>query len=1684
MTSSNTQNQPIISPKPRTDIITHSSRPAPTRSRTVVLGLKSNTKANDSSLKYTLPSTSRPKTAPRDQRTQLSSSQAPSGDMGMVRSDRVLDSAPKAPGKRRRRVTQTNVIDHGHSQPPISRKSNESISSSSTRPRSDSNPHSSARKSVFKKNNEDRESDRAHANTRLSILESGERKYVRPGQGVASTSSPNGISESESSQPSSSNSTMKHGSPSMGKTSDPSPSILFRQSDRISPTGLTPTPCNRQRALSIRPQNIIVSSTDSETHPEFRAAQIASPTSGDLTTTQLRKPDDSSESRSQRSQPIREVKVLASIEHDVDFDDPDDLLSDDSSPQNTETSFVLSLSPSASLTDAELSLNEQLSEARRQKGKVGGNGSAVAQARDGCLGTAASDDQSASVARMKRELTAALEIAEYRAVSQQVSKQDGDVLVGNRSEFRTARDMTSLKRQVALSQSQVAQALVQVAELASLLQELMKLQLDQQRNPAHVAQVNSAAWLGRANVAVDNFRATIALNTHETSTRAANSLRDQLDATTHVAEPMEGNYEDSGRRRQSRSATISNRAKHDSGASVDVANSQPTGTSCVLGSQPDGGKSRSKPSKRRKRDGGQSFDQAELEKHSALRDGALSHQRDEGFSVSESSSPVRRPRARTALSNADMPIMSPSSLGLRKTPHGHDRAHSLRHVSPSHAPVGASTRAHSWSYDAVALGPINHEQSGQLWRKKRRRSSTVSPCHRTQKEHGHSQSKGLQTKQYIRPTSRPQGLQTATPSQISSVPGATRGQTTVDVPGPHRDVLNLSATGQEVVGSKIDTVGLLGDRACSRAKKPTIVNNLGVSQAAQPERSKQGKPLEDCLVSAAPGTAAAGKPSDKDERRTLVGKGRKRGISKQQREKTWGKQKNVSETGMSGQSPGSTSSQSVVEAKAYQQQMQRTNARSQDFEGEPGAADSEEPISNVEDGCFGSAGNKHSQRRELSRDVSEFPDLDTVLKQMRISRNLGDVRSESTRVQAQAQGNGDAGMAPQPDTTIKNLFTGKQTTPRNKKRSHDVATMELPVAPKSANIRGPTIKRPRHSPIHDIELSKSLSSPQTAPQGPAAHQPSRLASSIPHRSQSAPQGIQNNKVSTTKNNAHVSNTTHSQQRKGRPNFIPGMMSISQKLHQNKRVPQTRQWNTQQKYPEVRIPQSNMAQAKAGQSETKSSHRDCRCSGLPQYFYEDAHTIPSLATWHGCKEEFIVHCQQIVECPGHLSPIRQACRSIIDAERGNIQADRPKAEQLFREVDMSNIHLVTSHTPQIGNEEGLAFATDFLTSGHDMDEDPFISHTDRPNCRDHSTIPSKIWYGKYPPFRVPPGLSRLGTPVQVPELDDVCAAAITDKQARDKPLSNQGPSGLPTPVNSSSPVRNEDHQFSSSTQQNGFQASPPPQSTSSGVRRPSIAGGVTAESPATPAASSPLSRTIRKTKKTKKSKKSEPFDTIRSPELAPRKSKTHDTRPRTSGATLFRQNLGLGHDQETQLLVDDDTPLVLSMSTASQETPTQRAKIIRRRHDTEPPHFSQPMSPTAVVKRGIMNVARPPLASLSKSILNRQLKLPAHTIKDERPLYRRTPPPSPPRKKRRLLAEERKERRPELSREVPMDQRKSDRQLIEIGFKENSYNRHRAAPYAFGYRGYLYADYRYLARMTDSSGELLWDAALQHKLIKW
>ncbi|KAL8982567.1 MAG: hypothetical protein Q9205_002958 [Flavoplaca limonia] len=218
-----------------------------------------------------------------------------------------------------------------------------------------------------------------------------------------------------------------------------------------------------------------------------------------------------------------------------------------------------------------------------------------------------------------------------------------------------------------------------------------------------------------------------------------------------------------------------------------------------------------------------------------------------------------------------------------------------------------------------------------------------------------------------------------------------------------------------------------------------------------------------------------------------------------------------------------------------------------------------------------------------------------------------------------------------------------------------------------------------------------------------------------------------------------------------------------------------------------------------------------------------------------------------------------------------------------------------------------------------------------------------------------------------------------------------------------------------------------------------------------------------------------------PTKRPSRAAVHDSDPlRSSKAHKARKNAQRNDSTVTRKHIN------------GAQSPRRHAKLIRRRHATEPPHSPKLMTPVKALKNLSQNSTREPLFPITNpNTLNQQTPTrpvvvqPTNPPSTARPLWQRTPQSTPPntRRKNYIPADERKQSKPVLSRHVPPRDRESDEKLIEYGRLKCTYDRHLAAPYAFRWCGKLYHEYRYLVGLRGEGGELLWDEALGRRLGK-
>ncbi|KAI4268695.1 MAG: hypothetical protein LQ337_007699 [Flavoplaca oasis] len=491
---------------------------------------------------------------------------------------------------------------------------------------------------------------------------------------------------------------------------------------------------------------------------------------------------------------------------------------------------------------------------------------------------------------------------------------------------------------------------------------------------------------------------------------------------------------------------------------------------------------------------------------------------------------------------------------------------------------------------------------------------------------------------------------------------------------------------------------------------------------------------------------------------------------------------------------------------------------------------------------------------------------------------------------------------------------------------------------------------------------------------------------------------------------------------------------------------------------------------------------CKCSHLPEYFRNPPSLIPSFKTWPGEKMEFLAHCQQIVDCPAHPDITRNNCRDILSNQRRQRAVHGALASQEApTEMNKSGESTLSKSDRQQLQRHADTLTSPVLDNGKvSGDGDPSKQKVnENPSTRSKfgncTKSPSQRSRDERPQFRIPPGFPC--SPLTEPTGDSVTISEeIRLKGSRSRKShknqensqSHKTNSTLPTPANSSSPSRAEADDIQQPT--NDHQASHSSQQLSSAPNHVSKQQPDLTDQTGHATFASPLANN----------------GSLQNAESA-------GTPERPSGAVVHDKNPSTPSKvQKARKHARRNDSTVIKKHINAAKSPRRHAKLIRRRHATEPPHAPKLMTPVKALKNLSQNPPREPLFPVTNpSSLNQQTRTPpvvgqpTNPPSTARPLWQRTPPPTPPnvRRKSYIPADERKQSKPVLSRHVPPRDRESDEKLIEYGRLKCTYDRHLAAPYAFRWCGKLYHEYRYLVALRDEGGELLWDEVLGRRLGK-
>ncbi|KAL8719892.1 MAG: hypothetical protein Q9225_003170 [Loekoesia sp. 1 TL-2023] len=890
------------------------------------------------------------------------------------------------------------------------------------------------------------------------------------------------------------------------------------------------------------------------------------------------------------------------------------------------------------------------------------------------------------------------------------------------------------------------------------------------------------------------------------------------------------------------------------------------------------------------------------------------------------------------------------------------------------------------------------------------------------------------------------------------------------------------------------------------------------------------------------------------------------------------------------------------------------------------------------------------KKDEVSRATSELPDLNILLQEsLSVRTRTQPVVAKQSDQEALAQTSNLSIGSQGTDTDITTSSKPLPSPSTHGKRLSSTNPTQCPQFHQYIDREEPASKRPchRNSNISKVNFKSHCAQQEDHNDQASTHDhrgeqglPSEItASSSTQAKVRIPTGPKHRPTLSSRNDVRVQSrglcSETSQLRVQRA--INTSRPRNQQPHGKNQAPPNQPWNKHRLQREISMPRPNL----------QRWNQSCRCSELPDYFYERAHIKPSLSTWSWGKEEFLTHCKQIIECPGHLHITRETCREIYRTERSGFEEKLIQKGHLSEPEHNSETHLSVNGTLDKDVEKAYTFANGFLAES--TGQEAHTQHTIQPDSCDHGTIPSYVWYRKDQPR--PQSRQAPILPQSERELDRIIGATIaakSDSQAIVKsstaPVHNkdqhaniadktealvpnsatrsdteQLPGNLPTPLCSSSApqsnmtqaVRIEDGINNTSSpslvglskktsllptpppgkpQKPVNRAGPSPDSAKKSKKRKHVnnermPSGFKSHDPAETSGKAPVGGQQCSTtthvrnqsgnrKDTDGQAPNDSFNLSQSIPQQPHQSNTHD-HGSWRHPTLHNGDEDFGSEQPARSILDNvivipretqhdqvpigqrssrdrarserssdsqadghdpaiDNPRRLCSTTSPshrkknpQRKVSKESAVVRndlpnlmcrmgnpspqraskprndhlstlatprthhskatadeaaapkpydssiyRRHDTEPVRSPELTSPATAVKRATAKTSRLPLFSSNLATMSQQKEPLSHTSASALQIKqsRSTNPVVGERRSKKLSVEEQQLRRPRLDRYVPHDERTSNQELIKIGRYARRYDRHISAPYAFRWDGKLFSEYRYLVNKTDEDGE--------------
>lgn len=543
------------------------------------------------------------------------------------------------------------------------------------------------------------------------------------------------------------------------------------------------------------------------------------------------------------------------------------------------------------------------------------------------------------------------------------------------------------------------------------------------------------------------------------------------------------------------------------------------------------------------------------------------------------------------------------------------------------------------------------------------------------------------------------------------------------------------------------------------------------------------------------------------------------------------------------------------------------------------------------------------------------------------------------------------------------------------------------------------------------------------------------------------------------------------------------------------------------YSKTNHPDANLLSYEHSNRSVKAPLNRCNCN-LPSFFTAHYHRIPNIKNWTGEKEDFLRHVRNFANCNFHPSNVKGACRKIVKSHEASVS--RQNEVQLFKATDLSKgifSNKNGSYEVYRGRSQSTIAPDNFYVSARNANQG------EPPEGLGLKADISKVFV-----------VSQQSTPKSFsPDRVSRGSPMVSDNRRHRAPFAGLGKShSLANGTSASSVAIRQDSVDSIYKQQS--------QSSSEWS-----SGG---NSPSTPKAESISTVREGKGEKEVEGVIDWAMDCLerdlassQSPQSMIQDVSPHEedqitqVSPKKPEQSLRQQS---PPDFSSRAKRHQSLPARLAtpgpVAIKPSQTPGDRIKEFAREHLAKVPNLSlvdikrvveeldrrltdieadkeasrstrssdqsENVTPSNIIhyspRRGFRNESS---ASTSQTATNATGSTPkaAHTnnftpvnqhvsttANATRDANAMPPPPLQPKRKSKSIAEQKLEK-PELSPDVPQNERLPEADIIDLGRRKLAYTRHESAPYAFNYRGKLRKEYRYLLTKVGLDGKTVWIA---------